>query len=255
MEFRQPIGWADETERLSSVAITFNDILLDRELPGYRTLKVSGRETISNELVTESTNEGSITLDSYLPPRTIQVTYEMKADSGTLFQSRYKELRKLLDTNYDVEVKFEDEPGTTYFGRLSTFGDVPDDKNHIVSTFTIHCDSPYKYGDLMTTTGQVPIDTFYQAPPELITLKVSSTTNRIEITSGFYSIKATGTFNAGSTVLIRFLKEEVMMLVNGVESTYMIDLQSDLENFVLYRGQTVTSPQGTLTIGMRERWL
>lgn len=240
---------------LSSVAMEFNGTIIDNELEGYRTLKVSGRETISNELVVESTHEGDITLDSHLPSRSIQITYEMKAETNELFQEKYKALRKLLTTNEEVSIKFADEPTTVYSGRLSAFGDVPDDKNHIVSTFTIHCDSPYKFSDLVTTDGSVTIDTFYPTLPEQIVLTIDSTTNNIEITNGSKRITATGTFNAGSEVVIEFDKEEVTMTVNGTEATYMIDWQSDLENFLLEQGQAVTSEQGTIELRVRERWL
>src|SRR5699024_1727576 len=114
----------------------------------------------------------------------------------------------------------------------------------VVSTFTIHCDSPYKFSDLVTTDGSVTIDTFYPTLPEQIALTIDSTTNNIEITNGSERITATGTFNAGSEVVIEFDKEEVKMTVNGNEATYMIDFQSDLENFILKQGQDVTCEQG-----------
>ena len=241
--------------RLSPVAIRFNNIILDDEINGFKTIKVNGRETISNGLMSEQVSEGTITLDSQLPPRILEITYALKAeDTGTL-QERYKELRKSLDTNYDVPIQFEDDPRTFYFGRLSTFGTVPDDSMTVVGTFTIHCDSPYKHGDLITTQGQVAIDTFYKTYPERIVLNVPTTRNNIEIRNGTERITATGTFNAGSTVVVKFEKEEVTMTVNGVEATYMLDLQSDLENFELRQGQSITSPHGTLTVEMRERWL
>lgn len=255
MEFIQPTGWATNLNELPSVAMEFNGTIIENEIEGYRTLKVSGRETISNELVVESVHEGGITLDSHLPSRSIQITYEMKAETNELFQEQYKALRKLLTTDEEVPIKFADEPTTVYFGRLSAFGDVPDDKNHIVSTLIIHCDSPYKFGDLVATSGVVSIDTFYKTYPERIVLNVPTTRNNIEIRNGTERITATGTFNAGSTVVVKFEKEEVTMTVNGVEATYMIDLQSDLENFQLRQGQSVTSPHGTLTVEMRERWL
>ena len=179
----------------------------------------------------------------------------MEAETNELFQEQYKALRKLLTTDEEVPVKFADEPKTVYFGRLSAFGDVPDDKNHIVSTFIIHCDSPYKFGDLVATSGVVSIDTFYKTYPERIVLNVPTTRNNVEIRNGAERITATGTFNAGSEVVVKFEKEEVTMTVNGVEITYMIDFQSDLENFQLRQGQSVTSPHGTLTVEMRERWL
>ena len=253
-EFIEP-NQMQNGDYLSSVAMEFNGTIIENEIEGYRTLKVSGRETISNELVVESVHEGGITLDNHLPSRSIQITYEMKAETNELFQEQYKALRKFLTTDEEVPIKFADEPTTTYFGRLSTMEVPADDRNNVVSTFTIHCDSPYKFGDLITTNGQVAIDTIYKTYPERIILEVPTTRNNIEIQNGTERITATGTFNAESEVVVNFEKEEVTMTVNGVEATYMIDLQSDLENFELRQGQSVTSPHGTLTVEMRERWL
>ena len=255
MEFRQPTETETILKRLPSVAMEFNGKYIENELNGYETLKVSGRETIGVELISEPTHEGVVTIDERLPHRELTITYEMKADNGTEFQERFKALRKLLTTNEQMPIKFLDEPDTFYFGRLSAMETVPDDSNIIISTFTIHCDSPYKFSDLVTTDGSVTIDTFYPTLPEQITLTIGSTTNKIEITNGSERITATGTFNAGSKVVILFKKEEVTMTVNGSEATYMIDLQSDLENFILQQGQDVTCKQGDITLKMRERWL
>ena len=255
MEFRQPTETETILKRLPSVAMEFNGEYIENELNGYATLKVSGRETIGVELISEPTHEGVITIDERLPHRELTITYELQADNNTEFQERFKALRKLLTTSEQVPIKFLDEPDTVYFGRLSAMDTVPDDNNTIVSTFVIHCDTPYKFSDLVTTNGSVEIDTFYPTLPEQITLTIDSTTNKIEITNGSERITATGTFNAGSKVVILFKKEEVTMTVNGTESTYMLDMQSDLENFLLKEGQAVTSKQGTIELKMRERWL
>ena len=255
MEFRQPTETETILKRLPSVAMEFNGKYIENELNGYETLKVSGRETIGVELISEPTHEGVITIDERLPHRELTITYELQADNNTEFQERFKMLRKLLTTNEQVPIKFLDEPDIVYFGRLSAMDTVPDDSNTIVSTFVIHCDTPYKFSDLVTTNGSVEIDTFYPTLPEQITLTIGSTTNKIEITNGSEWITATGTFNAGSKVVILFKKEEVTMTVNGTESTYMLDMQSDLENFLLKEGQAVTSEQGTIELRMRERWL
>ena len=255
MEFIQPTETETILKRLPSVAMEFNGKYIENELNGYETLKVSGRETIGVELISEPTHEGVITIDERLPHRELTITYELQADNNTEFQEQFKALRKLLTTNEQMPIKFLDEPDTVYFGRLSTMQTVPDDSNQIISTFTVVCDSPYKFSDLVTTNGSVEIDTFYPTLPEQIILTIDSTTNKIEITNGSEQITATGTFNAGSEVVIDFDKEEVTMTVNGTEATYMIDLQSDLENFLLEQGQTVTSEQGTIELKMRERWL
>src|SRR5699024_5668813 len=154
----------------------------------------------------------------------------------------------------EVTIKLVDEPTTVYFGRLSTFGDVPDDKNHIVSTLTIHCDSPYKFGNLVTTSGDVTIDTFYPPRPEQIILDVPQTVNRIEINHNDYRIVANGTFNAGSKAVFDFDPKDMTLTVNDVEATYMVALNSDFENFRLSDG-AVTSPQGDITLIAREWWL
>src|SRR5699024_3927604 len=140
MEFIQPTGWTSYTNELPSVAMELNGTIIENAIEGYRTLKVSGRETISNELVVESVHEGGITLDSHLPSRSIQITYEMKAETNELFQEQYKALRKLLTTDEEVPIKFADEPYTVYFGRLNALEVPADDRNNVVSTFIIHCD-------------------------------------------------------------------------------------------------------------------
>ena len=241
--------------QLPLMAMNFNGNYIEEEIPSYQTFKVTGREVISNELILEDVHEGTITLDNRLPQRELEVTYVLKRTTSEQLQADYKALRKLLTTNEQVPITFSDDPDTVYFGRLSAMDTVPDDSNTIVSTFVIHCDTPYKFSDLVTTNGSVEIDTFYPTLPEQITLTIDSTTNNIEITNGSERITATGTFNAGSEVVIEFDKEEVTMTVNCTEATYMIDLQSDLENFVLKQGQTVTSEQGTIELRMRERWL
>ena len=241
--------------QLPLMAMNFNGNYIEKEIPSYQTFKVTGREVISNELILEDVHEGTITLDNRLPQRELEVTYVLKRTTSEQLQADYKALRKLLTTNEQVPITFSDDPDTVYFGRLSAMDTVPDDSNTIVSTFVIHCDTPYKFSDLVTTNGSVEIDTFYPTLPEQIILTIDSTTNNIEITNGSERITATGTFNAESEVVIKFKKEEVIMTVNGAEATYMIDLQSDLENFLLKEGQTVTSTQGTIELKVRERWL
>lgn len=240
---------------LPSVAINFNGYQLDEEIEAFRTLKVSGRETIPVELSSENVQEGTITLSSRLPHREMVVTYMMNSDNNQAFQDGFQALRRLLTTNEQMPVTFLDEPNTVYFGRLSAMEKPADDSNAVVSSFTIHCDSPFKFGELVTTDGQVTIDTFYETLPEQITLTITETTNHIEITDGIHTISATGTFNAGVDVVFYFDKEEMYMTVDGVESTYMIDLNSDFENFHLVNGRTLTSPQGNLELVARERRL
>lgn len=254
-EFRDLKPTTEQRVWLPSVAMNFNGTYIEHEIEGYQTLKVAGRETIGVELMSEETHEGTITVNDRLPHRELRITYKMESESNTALQDDFKHLRKVLTSNEEVPIRFHDEPDTVYFGRLSAMETVPDDKNNIISTFNIHCDSPYKFGELMVTNGNVTADTFYKTSPEKITVDINETVNKLEITNSNQRITATGTFNAGAEVAIYFEKEEVRMTVNDVEATYMIDLQSDLENFLLKEGQTITSPQGSVEVEMRERWL
>ena len=244
-----------ETVQLPSVAINFNGKQLDTEIEAFQTLKVSGRETISVELETVDVRNGSLILDERLPHRELLVTYLMSSKSNTAFQSDYKALRKLLTSDDETPITFKDEPNTVYFGRLADFETVDDDSNTVISTFKIICSSPFKYSNAVTTTGAVTVDTFYPTQPDSITLTIGATTNKIKITHNGYNISATGTFNAGAKVVLKFNKENMTMEVNGTDATYMIDLNSDFENFQLKKNNSVTSAQGTISLVARERWL
>ena len=244
-----------EANQLPSVAINFNGKQLDTEIEAFQTLKVSGRETIPVELDTVDVKNGSLILDERLPHRELLVTYLMSSESNTAFQNDFKALRKLLTSDSEVPITFKDEPDTVYFGRLADFETVDDDSNTVVGTFKIICSSPFKYSNAVTTTGAVTIDTFYPTQPDSITLTIGTTTNKITINHNGYTISATGTFNAGAEVVLKFNKEDMTMTVNDVDATYMIDLNSDFENFELEQGQSVTSDQGTISLVARERWL
>lgn len=244
-----------EAVQLPSVAINFNGKQLDTELEAFQTLKVSGRETISVELETTSTKNGSLILDERLPQRELIITYLMSSESNTEFQNDFKALRKLLTSDNEVPITFKDEPNTVYFGRLADMETVDDDSNTVIGTFKIICSSPFKYSNAVTTTGAVTIDTFYPTQPESITLTISTTTNKIQITHNGYTISATGTFNTGAKIVLKYNKEDMTMTMNGVDATYMIDLNSDFENFQLKKGQSVTSAQGNISLIARERWL
>ena len=244
-----------ETVQLPSVAINFNGKQLDTEIEAFQTLKVSGRETISVELETVDVRNGSLILDERLPHRELLVTYLMASVSNTSFQNDFKALRKHLTSDSEVPITFKDEPNTVYFGRLADFETVDDDSNTVIGTFKIICSSPFKYSQAVTTTGAVTVDTFYPTQPDSITLTIGTTTNKIQIIHSVYTISATGTFNAGAKVVLKFNKDDMTMTVNGVDATYMIDLNSDFENFQLKNNNSVTSSQGTISLVARERWL
>lgn len=238
---------------LPSVAMKFNNKIIENELEGYRTLTVSGRETSSTELTSFDVKNGSITTNFRLPSRTITIKYLLQERDNNAFQKKFKDLRKLLHSEKEVEITFADEPDAFYFGQLSEMSEVPAETNFAVGTFSIHCDSPYKFGNLNQTNGAVIVDTFYETQPDLIRLTLIAATSIVKVTNGKQTIQLNGNFSASDVIEIDV--QEGTVIRNGVDHTYTVALNSDFENFMIEEGQTVSSLQGSLTLFTRERWL
>ena len=238
---------------LPSVAMKFDGNVLEDEIIGYETLNVSGRETLSPELVSYDVRYGSITTHERLPSRLITVQYRMEEPDHYIFQKKFKTLRKLLTTGEPTFFSFLDEPDTFYLGRLSGMDEVPPDSNTVISSFTLMCDSPYKFGELIKTDKPIYIDTFYDTPPLLMEVLVNQSTSVVKVTNGIETISLKDTFKSGDRLLINV--EQGFVAKNGEEYTYAVELNSDFENFIVYKGFAITSPQGAVTTTVRERWL
>lgn len=238
---------------LPSVAMNFNGLFIENEIEGYQTLTVSGRGSIGVELTSHSTQTGSLTTNKRLPSRTLVVKYLLKEKDNYSFQKKFKQLRKYLSSKSEVEIYFADEPDAFYFGQLSEMSEVPAETNFAVGTFSIHCDSPYKFGEAIETSGAVTVDTFYETQPDLIRLTLSAATTIVKVSNGTQVIQLNGNFSASDVIEIDV--QEGTVIRNGVDHTYTVALNSVFENFMIEEGQTVSSPQGSLTLFTRERWL
>jgi len=252
-EFRGINDQTTKKESLPSVAMNYNGLYFEDELDGYRTLNVGGREMLGVELTSEAVKYGSITTGEQYPGRELTISYQLSAPDNTTFQKRFKELQKLLYVTSEVPIYFNDEQDTFFYGRLTSVGEVPPNKNDVFGEFTVHCDSPFKTGERVYTNGSVDIDTYYPTQPDKITLTIDETVNSATITNGTQTIELTGTMNAGDVLEIDVRNGNVS---NGdSDITYFVDLNSDFENFTVENGQTVSSPQGSIELELRERWL
>ena len=238
---------------LPSVAMQFNGVFIEDELLGYRTLTVSGREMIGVELDTQSIRNGSLTLDRRLPSREIVVQYRLEAEDNYQFQKKFQLLRSLLHTTEKVEVFFADEPDVFYQMELSGVDSVSSSSNTIVSSFTLHSDTPFKFGKPVVTNGDVTINTPYPTPVDEINVSVDVSTQEVSVTNGLQEIRLNGNFAGGETITINTQQGTVMIGTQDV--TYTVALNSDFENFTVEQGQTVTSPEGAIELTCREWWL
>lgn len=133
-------------QSLPSEALNFNGQYFENEIPGYRTLYVSGREMIETEITdldTEISDGSRYRRKRYLP-RTIVVGYQLIADSCAAFRSAYNKLNALLDVE-QAKMIFLDEPDKYYIGTKVNAGDVPAGRNAITAEIEFYCADPFKY--------------------------------------------------------------------------------------------------------------
>ena len=143
--------FVDTTERqeeqiLPSEALNFNGKFLEEEIPGYRTLYVSGREVLSAEITdTEAgISDGNRYQRKRYPPRTITVGYQLIAEDSETFRRAYNKLNALLDVE-QAKLIFADELDKYFIGTKQDGGNVPHGRNAITSEIEFYCADPFKY--------------------------------------------------------------------------------------------------------------
>ncbi|MDD3338428.1 MAG: phage tail family protein [Lachnospiraceae bacterium] len=131
---------------LPSEALNFNGHWLEEEIPGYRTLHVSGREVIGTEL--SSSQIGTADGEKYrykrYTPRTITVTYQLISKSNAAFREAYNKLNGLLDVE-EGKLIFNDEQDKYFLGTKVNSGEVPPGSNSVTGEIEFICSDPFKY--------------------------------------------------------------------------------------------------------------
>lgn len=135
-----------ESVVLPSEALMINGEFIENLIEGYRTLQVTGRESLSAELSTyeSGVRDGAVLQSKRYPPRYITVKFQLLAESPEAFRSAFNRLAGILNVE-EAELIFNDELDKFYIGTPETMGEVPGGKNSVVSEFTIFCADPFKY--------------------------------------------------------------------------------------------------------------
>ena len=241
--------WRFHEEWLPTVAMNFDGGFIEHIVSGYRTLTVSGREMLGVELTTEDVANGCIVTDERLPARELVITYQLDANSSEELLTRFKQLESLLMTGKDVPIFFNDERDWVYYGRLSAVDSVPVESNGVVSTFTVLCSDPKRYGRELTTSDGL-IRHEGKLIPLSIEFDIPSNTSYF-VSNGVHTIKGTSTSTEVSTrIKIDFVTCETYS--NGKLDYKIIALDSDFENFTLENGMTITSNVNNLIIRYSE---
>lgn len=222
---------------------------LEHLISGYQTLVVEGREMLSTAFKEQALQRGSIITNQTLPTRELTITYKLEDSNPDELQEKFKKLLNYLYRTNDVEIRFKDEVEYRYFGRYSTSDSVSGDRNSIVSSFTILCSNPLRYTAEFESDGYIAIDSRYDITPTKIEATLSAD-HSIQITNGEQVISITGaSIESGDTLLFDFFEET--LTIGEEDYTNIIDLTSDFENFIIKKGQRVTTNNGTLKIFYR----
>lgn len=142
--FKDTVG-VSEGVTLPSEAMQINGEYIENVIVGYRTLQVSGRESLAPELdLLETAQDGARIKNKRYPARAITVKYQLCTESPEAFRQAYNDLGRILNCE-NAELIFNDEKDKFFIGTPYKLGEVPPGQNNVVSTFEILCVDPFKY--------------------------------------------------------------------------------------------------------------
>lgn len=233
--------------------LKFNGLILDEVVPGFTTANVEGRGILSPVFSTVNIpgRDGSFVFDQKLPSREIVVHYRMLADNATEFLERMNFLHEILRTGEDVEFHFSDEQ---YYrlGRLAGSTPPPYDFYRGFGSFTLLCQDPYKYRDILPITGaDLSTMEYGTAPYRINEIRSTISTNRtgfevMNYTTG-RKILVAGSFTAGQSLVIL-----PSLTLNGQNVMNRLDFTSDWADFKINPGDRIIAPQ-PITLDLSER--
>lgn len=154
-------------------AFQINGIYPEDEIPGYRTLSASGRETLEKEITTEDTKrDGTSILYTRFKEREIEVAYVINAASFDDFLLKYRNLTGLLNKE-DAKIIFNNEPDKYLIGSIIFDSEITKEQHSRSGMFKIICHDPFKYAIEKKTvtfenrTATVNYEGTYKAYPVL----------------------------------------------------------------------------------------
>ncbi len=252
-QFRDTIKISDYDSWIPTSAMIYGGTMIEKIIPGYQTLFVEGREMLSLDIESEKKNVGVHISSQRLPERILTVFYKLTEDNSFEFQRSFKKLMGLLYRQKDVEIHFNDELDTFYYGRYSAAEKVPGNTDSVVSSYTIICPDPRKYSRQFETNGEIFEYIPYDSVPDSISFTASKD-NSVKVTNGRQTISISNSaIKKGDKV--EMLITEGKVLVNGENKTRILDLTSPFKSFTVKTGDVVKSDNGTPLIRYRGVWL
>ena len=149
-----------DVNNASDEAISIDGTYIEDAVAGYRTLSVSGRESLAYTITDEDRPVGTDGMEYYgkrQQSRTITVRFELSAPSASAFMARYRKLKDFCKGE-GRKLRFADEPNAHYTGTLSSV-DAPEPGSlRVVAEMAFYCADPYLESDITTTVTASVVD-------------------------------------------------------------------------------------------------
>lgn len=242
---------------IPSEAITFSSVLLDAEIEGYQTLSVTGRDDLSQSILTDQVDglDGLVYRGKKINDKELMVRYLVESESPEDLIRIMDELKYYL-RHEEAYFHFQDEQDFEYIGTVSEITGIPEGNLTGIGTFTLSLSQPYKFKLAETFVGStltIPNDLLYPIVPDEIKITRNASGDSIKVinTSQNLEIGLFGSFDASTPIFI--YPKESMIKRNNVERAEWLEWTSDLENFFLNAGDIISvTPSGaTLEIKVR----
>lgn len=133
---------------LPTEAVYINDISLDHDISAFRTLSVSGRESIEADIleVETETLDGNIYHSKRYEPRTLTVQFQLLCKTQQEMNNAVDRLNYLLGAE-QLKVKFADLPDRYYIGNKTHINALETGLLNVIGTFEIYCSDPFAYSE------------------------------------------------------------------------------------------------------------
>ena len=144
--FVDDVAGVSGTSDLPAEAMSINGVCIEKQIEGYRTLYVEGRETLESEVVSKSIGQMNGERYQYKRDvsRKIVVHYQLMSDSVENFRKAFNQLCYMLDGE-QMKLIFADEPDKYFIGTKSEVSQPDTGQLNVIGDFTIYCADPYKY--------------------------------------------------------------------------------------------------------------
>lgn len=142
------------TTSLPAEAVSIDGTYLENIIDGYRTLYVSGRESLAPELNTYSVGvaDGEKVKNRRYPARTLTVGFQLLAPTAEEFRERFNQLNNILAKN-EADFIFNDERDKYFTGYPVMNAKVDHGLNTVTGEWEIYCAYPFKRSvDTVTLT-------------------------------------------------------------------------------------------------------